>query len=134
MKTIMNRLYCLQMTDNRKTILMKKILTKLSSLLIGMESTKFKNADILVIFSFTGEIVNKNLFTKVQKFQKLNKKCYVYSDYSNTMREVIRIEKSEKDFETNSMFGCIIHAGMKIETYNQLLKLTNVTTTEVPQY
>lgn len=119
-------------TDDRKKALIRKIFTKISLLLQGMEATSIKQADILVVFSYTGEIVSKKLFSQISKFQKIEKKCYVYSDHSNTMREIIRIEKSEKDFGTNSMYAVMIHTGMKIERYNQLINTDHVATNQNP--
>lgn len=125
--------YHLTTTDNRKKAMIKKIYSKISSLLQGMEVAKFNDADILVIFSYTGEIVSKKLFSQIMKFQKSDKKTYVYSDYSNTMREIIRVEESVKDFGTNSMYAVLIHTGMKIEQYNQLINTNYVATSQNPE-
>lgn len=113
--------FALSTTDNRKTSMMKKVRSQLSKILNGLEETKIRDADILICFSYTGEILSKKLFREIVRFQNKNKKCYVYSDYANSIREVIRVEKSEKNFETNSMYAIVIHAGIKIERYRALV-------------
>lgn len=109
--------YYLTMTDNRNKTLKRRLLKDLQKVMAGIEESKPHLADILVCYSYTGDILSKKLFLEMKRFRDKDKKCYVYSESGGSIREVLKLEKSEKDFETNSMYGVVIHSGMKIERY-----------------
>jgi hypothetical protein len=112
MKTL-NRFYLSTSDDRRKknySDLQKKI-----SKVLNMEPGKAKDSNILVISSFTGEMLTKKLYEMILKFQKKEMKCYIYSRHSDSLREIISIEKG--DFPDSGIYAVVIHAGMQIHRY-----------------
>jgi hypothetical protein len=106
-------------SDDR-TVEFKKLVEKIEAKL-HIEHKRL-NADILIISCNTGAMLNKKLFKLVESYQLTNKKCYIYSEYSDSFREILRIEKSIK-FDNSSIFGVIIHSGMNLQSYKQTFNL-----------
>lgn len=114
MMTLNKRTFFLSTTDDRKKreylSLQKKI-----SMILNMEPGNVRQSDILVIFSQSGEMISKKLYDLIMKFQKKEKKCYIYSKHSDTVREMLRVEKG--DFPDSGIYAVVLHAGMKINRY-----------------
>lgn len=107
----------LSTSDNRRKLKYKNILDNVTNLL-KMEPGTMNDSSVLVIFSYSGYMVTKKLYNQICVFQKNNKKCYIYSEYSNSVREIINIERG--DFPDTGIYAVIIHAGMGIKDYNSI--------------
>lgn len=109
-----NRRFHLSTTDDRRRKHYSSVQKKISDVL-NLEPGSKRESDILVIYSFTGEMLNKKLYEIILKFQKKERKCYIYSQHSDSIREIIGIEKG--DFPDSGIYAVVIHAGMKIHKY-----------------
>lgn len=107
-------------TDNRKKE-KKQLIIEVQDLMKFMEPVK-SNGDILIIYSSTGAMLSKKLFKLVEKYSLNNRKCYIYSKFSNSIREIIRTERSLEEFDEN-IYGVIIHAGMSLNHYKSISEI-----------
>jgi hypothetical protein len=111
---ISNKKFLLSTDDDRRRQQYRELVKDVMKVL-KMEPSK-TDPDVLVVFSANGHMLNRKLYNIISRFQKYHKKCYVYSKYSNSVREIIRIEKG--DFPDTGIYGVVIHSGMKISEYN----------------
>lgn len=115
--TVFPKTFSVVTTDDRKNKNKISQIEKQVSRILKMEpSTKKLNSEVLVVVSSTGYMVNKKLYDILDRFIKSQRKCYVYSEYSNKLREVLRIEHSG-EFADNKFYGAMIHTGVGVSDY-----------------
>ena len=114
--TTLNKFH-LTTSDNRKRARYKK-LEKDVSVLMNMEPGKPQEASVLVVFSYSGYMITKKLYDEITRFSKTDRKCYIYSEYSRSVREIINVERG--DFPDTGIHAVIISSGMKISEYKKV--------------
>ena len=112
-------------TDNRKKEC-KELLINIQQLMRNMEPVK-RNGDILIINSDTGHMLSKKLFKLVEKYQLMNKKCYIYSKFSNSVREIINLEESLPELNY-PIYGVSTHSGMILRQYKSITETIDTET------